>query len=111
MRPLDGGARFRAPLAWTSGASAGFVVPPEILIELGGGYQPSIVATVKGFRFTASIGQRDGWHWLPADERAVAGAAFGQVLEVELELIPRPLRANRACRPGRPARPGCQRPR
>ena len=111
MRPLDGGARFRAPLAWTGGTTSGFVVPPEVLVELGGGPRPSIVATVAGIRFATLIGQREGGHWLPADERAVAGAAFGQVMDVEIELVPRPVRATRVCRPGRPTRPGYPRRR
>jgi hypothetical protein len=119
MRPIEGGARFHARLAWTGGTTAGFVVPPEVLVELGGGPEPSIVATVNRFRFATAIGQRDGWPWLPADDRAVAGAAFGQLMEVEVELtaalLPVPARvpalASRVCRPGRPARPGYPRRR
>ena len=42
-----------------------------------------------------------------ADERAVAGAVFGQMMDVELELVT----ASRACRPGRRVRPGCRRRR
>ena len=107
MRPIGGGARFNAALAWTGGATAGFVVPQDILLELGGGSHPAIVATVNGYRFATSIGLRDGWHWLPADERAVAGADFGEVMEVEVELVT----ASRVCRPGRRARPGYPRQR
>ena len=109
MRPLDGGARFQAPLAWTGGATAGFVVPPEVLIELGGGPNPRIVATVNGYRFATSIGLRDGWHWLPADDRAVAGASFGEIMDVEVELREHPVRAIRVCRPGTRVRPGYRR--
>lgn len=120
MRPLDGGAHFRAELAWTGGATAGFVVPPEVIFDLGGGAQPSIVATVNGHRFVTSIAVREGWYWLPADDRAVAGAAFGQLMDVEVELKPpvradharaRSARASRASRPGTRARPGYPRPR
>jgi Domain of unknown function (DUF1905) len=116
MIPIGGGARFRAPLAWTGGATAGFVVPPEVLAELGGGNRPAIVATVNGHRFSTSIGLRDGWHWLPADERAVSGAVFGQIMEVEVELSTTGrsavrATASRVCRPGRRDRPGYPRPR
>jgi hypothetical protein len=118
MRPIGGGARFRAPLAWAGGTTAGFVVPPEVLIELGGGSYPKVTATVNGYRFATTIGMREGWHWMSADERAVTGAVFGQMMEVEVELRPggvagrvrpgrtRSVTTNRVSRPGTPARPG-----
>ena len=110
MTPIGGGssASFHAALAWTGGATSGFVVPPAVVAELGCGSHASILATVNGYRFATSIGLRDGWHWMPVDAKAVAGVSFGETLEILVELA---VTTSRACRPGTPGRRGCPRRR
>jgi hypothetical protein len=110
MMPIAGGTRFRAALT-VAGGTAGFVVPPEVITDLGGGPAPKVVATVHGHRFSTAIQSWPGRYWMAADPGAVAAAGVGAVevvVEVELDL---PVRATRAWRPGRRARPGYPRRR
>jgi hypothetical protein len=120
MTPIGGGASFhasfRAPLAWTGGATSGFVVPPAVVAELGFDSRTAILATVDGHRFPTSIGLRDGWYWMPVHERAVVGASFGRTMEIFVEPLPtcvvyRAVTTSRACRPGTPGRRGYPRRR
>jgi hypothetical protein len=109
MMPIAGGARFRAALT-VAGGTAGFVVPPEVLTDLGGGPPPRVVATVARHRFAAAIQSRLGRYWLAADPGLGIGQDF--VVEVELAFTAgpawRPFTAGRAWRPfiaGRAWRP------
>jgi hypothetical protein len=118
--PIAGGARFRAALT-VAGGAAGFVVPPEVVTDLGGGPSPAVLATVllatalpgtvlqgtvARYRFPAAIQRRQDRYWLAADPDLGVGREF--VVEVELDL---PVRASRAWRLGRRGRSGCRRPR
>jgi hypothetical protein len=79
---------FRAELQRTGGNTTGFEVPQEIVEDLGGGGRPKVVVTLNGYTWRSSIARMGGSYWLgvSAQNRAGAGAAGGQVLDVTVEL-------------------------
>ncbi|QHC56431.1 YdeI/OmpD-associated family protein [Rathayibacter tanaceti] len=70
------------------GSNTGIEVPPEVLEALGGGKRPAVAVTVNGYRFTSTVGAREGRALIPfsADKRRETGLAGGDAIEVELEL-------------------------
>jgi hypothetical protein len=79
---------FRAELQRTGGNTTGFEVPQEIVDGLGGGGRPKVVVTLNGYTWRSSIARMGGSYWLgvSAQNRAGAGVAGGQVLDVTVEL-------------------------
>ena len=82
------GMKFRAELQRTGGNTTGFEVPQEIVDGLGGGGRPKVVVTLNGYTWRSSIARMGGSYWLgvSAENRAGAGVAGGQVLDVTVEL-------------------------
>lgn len=80
--------RFRATLDSTGGTTAGFTVPPEVVESLGGGKRPPVRATVNGYTWRTTIAVYGGVFMLgvSAANRAAAGVAAGDVVDVEVEL-------------------------
>jgi hypothetical protein len=79
---------FRAELQRTGGNTTGFEVPQEIVDGLGGGGRPKVVVTLNGYTWRSSIARMGGSYWLgvSAQNRAGAGVAGGEVLDVTVEL-------------------------
>src|SRR3954453_22553853 len=71
--------RFRAELQRTGGTATGFQVPDEVVVSLGGGGRPKVVATVNGYRFRSSIAKMGDSYWLggSAERRAEGGVGGG----------------------------------
>jgi hypothetical protein len=79
---------FRAELQRTGGNTTGFEVPQEIVDGLGGGGRPKVVVRLNGYTWRSSIAKMGGSYWLgvSAQNRAGAGVAGGDVLDVTVEL-------------------------
>jgi hypothetical protein len=79
---------FRAELQRTGGNTTGFQVPQEIVDGLGGGGRPKVVVHLNGYTWRSSIAKMGGSYWLgvSAQNRAGAGVAGGDVLNVTVEL-------------------------
>lgn len=80
--------RLQLELEAGSGNTAGFRIPDDAVEALGGGKRPKVVATVNGFTWRSSIARMGGEFMLgmSIDNRASAGVAAGEVLDLELEL-------------------------
>jgi hypothetical protein len=79
---------FRAELQRTGGNTTGFEVPQEIVDGLGGGGRPKVVVELNGYTWRSSIAKMGGSYWLgvSAQNRAGAGVAGGDLLDVTVEL-------------------------
>lgn len=77
-----------AELTATGGNTTGIRIPAEAVAELGGGSRPKVVATVNGHTWRSSIAPYNGGHWLgvSAANRAAAGIAAGDRIELDVEL-------------------------
>ncbi len=75
-------------LTATGGNTTGIRVPAEVVAELGGGSRPKVVATVNGHTWRSSIAPYNGEYWLgvSAANRAAAGIAAGDSVELDIEL-------------------------
>ena len=80
--------RFHATLQATGGNTTGFVVPPEVVEQLGSGKRPKVTVTLNGASYRTSVAPMGGEYWVgvSAANRALTGVAAGDELDVELEL-------------------------
>ena len=78
----------RLELRSHGGNTAGFVIPDEVVEELGGGRRPKVVVTVGAHTWRSSIAHMGGQFLLGVsmENRAAAGVAVGDVLDLALEL-------------------------
>lgn len=79
---------FSAELELTGKTSTGFRVPPQVVEALGGGSRPPVTVTINGFTYRNTVAPMRGEYWLgvSAENRAGAGVAAGEVLDIHLEL-------------------------
>jgi hypothetical protein len=80
--------RLRLELVSHGGNTAGFEIPDEVVEELGGGRKPKVVVTIGAHTWRSSIANMGGQFMLGVsmENRAAAGVAAGQVLDVDVEL-------------------------
>jgi hypothetical protein len=80
--------KLRLELTGGDGNTAGFVVPDEAVEELGGGRKPKVVVTIGSHTWRSSIVNMGGQFMLGVSiaNRAAAGVAAGQVLDLDVEL-------------------------
>ncbi|GAA0803089.1 YdeI/OmpD-associated family protein [Spirilliplanes yamanashiensis] len=80
--------QFRAVLEATGGTTTGFRVPPAVVEALGHGRKPPVTVTVGGHTYRNTVAVYDGEFWLgvSAANRAAAGLAAGDEVDVTLEL-------------------------
>ena len=80
--------RFRTTVLTTGKTAAGFVVPEDVMAALGGGRRPAVRVTINGHTYRTSVGTIEGRPMVsvPAEQRAAAGVAGGEDVDVELEL-------------------------
>ena len=80
--------RFKAVLQANGKTATGIEVPAEVMAELGGGKRPLIKVAVNGHTYPSAIGIMSGKSLIPvsADNRAKAGIAAGDLLDVTIEL-------------------------
>ena len=80
--------RFRTTLLTTGKTAAGFVVPDEVMIALGAGKKPAVSVTINGSTYRSTVATIDGRPMIgvSAENRAAAGVAGGEEIDVDLEL-------------------------
>jgi hypothetical protein len=80
--------KFRTTVVLGGKTATGLPVPPEVVEALGAGRKPPVRVTIGGHAYRSSIASRGGGYLLPlsAGNRAAAGAAAGDEVEVEVEL-------------------------
>lgn len=79
--------RFRATIEQTGKTACGMRVPPAIVDALGGGKRPAVTVTIAGYTWRSTVAPMGGEYWLgvSAENRAGAGVAAGDVVDVEVE--------------------------
>lgn len=80
--------RFRTMLLTTGKTAAGFVVPDDVMRDLGAGKKPAVTVTIKGYTYRSTVATIDGRPMVgvSTENRAAAGVAGGEEIEVDLEL-------------------------
>ena len=71
-----------------NGNNTGIAVPTEIVKSLGSGKRPPVTVTLNGYTYRSSIATMGGEFMisLSAENRAAAGVAGGDTLEVDIAL-------------------------
>ena len=84
--------RFHATLESNGKTATGIRVPPEVVAALGPSRKPAVRVTIAGHTYRSTIATRSGVFLLgvSAENRASAGVAAGDELDVELELDTEP---------------------
>ena len=80
--------RFRTTLLTTGKTAAGFVVPDEVMTALGAGKKPAVTVTINGHSYRSTVATIDGRPMVgvSAENRAAAGVAGGDEIDVDLQL-------------------------
>jgi bifunctional DNA-binding transcriptional regulator/antitoxin component of YhaV-PrlF toxin-antitoxin module len=80
--------RFRTTVELHGRTATGMPVPAEVVEALGAGKKPPVRVTIDGHTYRSSVGSRGGVYLLPlsAENRAAAGLAAGDEVEVDVEL-------------------------
>ena len=80
--------RFKGTIETTGKTAAGIPVPDEVMEALGGGKRPAVQVTIGSYTYRSSVGTVDGRAMLPisVENRANAGVAGGDEVEVDIEL-------------------------
>ena len=85
--------RFHTTILQSGKTAAGIQVPTEIVEGLGAGKRPKVSVTIRGFTYRSSIAVVDGTYMVgvSAENRAAAGVAGGDEVDVDIELdtVPR----------------------
>lgn len=85
--------RFRATIEQSGKTATGFRVPDEVVEALGRGKRPAVSVTINGHTWRSTVAVMGGVFMLgvSAENRAGAGVAGGDVVDVDLEpdLAPR----------------------
>jgi hypothetical protein len=84
--------RFRATLESNGKTATGIQVPDEVVEALGSGRKPPVRVTIAGHTYRSTIASRRGRYLLgvSGENRARAGIAAGDELDVELALDTEP---------------------
>jgi len=84
--------RFRATLELHGKTATGVQVPDAIVAALGSSRRPAVRVTINGYTYRSSVAVMGGVFMLgvSAENRAGAGVAAGDVLDVDLELDTEP---------------------
>ena len=88
----DSAMRFVTTVELGGKTATGFVVPDEVVDALARGKRPSVTVTVRGHTYRSTIAVMGGRYLLPlsAENRAAAGVAAGEQVEVDVELDTEP---------------------
>jgi hypothetical protein len=84
--------RFRTTILQSDKTATGIRVPAEIVEGLGAGKRPKVKVTIRGYTYRSSIAVMGGDYMVgvSADNRAAAGVAGGDEVDVDLELDTEP---------------------
>ncbi len=80
--------RFRTTILQGDKTATGIRVPDEVVEALGAGKRPKVSVTIRGYTYRSSVAVVSGQYMVgvSADNRAGAGVAGGDEVEVDLEL-------------------------
>jgi hypothetical protein len=80
--------RFRATILTAGKTATGIPVPDEVIASLNAGKRPALSVTINGYTYRTTVGFVDGRTMIPlsAENRAGAGVAGGDEVDVEVEL-------------------------
>ena len=80
--------RIRTEIVQTGRTATGMRVPEEIVLALGAGKRPPVTVTIKGFTYRSTVAVYGDLYLIgvSAENRAAAGVAAGDEVEVDLEL-------------------------
>jgi hypothetical protein len=84
--------RFRAVVQAAGKTATGIEVPPEVVADLGSGKRPPVRVTIGGHTYRSTVAPRGDVFkvGISAENRAAAGVAAGDEIDVELELDTEP---------------------
>ena len=84
--------RFRTTILGTGKNAAGMEIPPEVVEALGQGKRPPVLVTINGFTYRNTVAVMGGVYMIgvSAANRAAAGVAAGDEVDVDLELDTEP---------------------
>ena len=80
--------RFRTTILQAGKTATGIRVPDEVIEALGSGKRPPVKVTINGFTYRNAVAVVDGNYMVgvSAENRAGAGVAGGDVVDVDIEL-------------------------
>ncbi|MGH2429179.1 MAG: YdeI/OmpD-associated family protein [Candidatus Limnocylindria bacterium] len=80
--------RFRTTIQQTGKTAAGIRVPDEVVEALGSGKRPAVKVTINGYTYRNTVAVMGGAYMVgvSAENRAGAGVAGGDDVDVEMEL-------------------------
>jgi hypothetical protein len=80
--------RFRATILTAGKTATGIPVPDDVLTSLDGGKRPAVSVTINGYTYRTTVATVDGRYMIPlsAENRAGAGVAGGDEVEVQIAL-------------------------
>jgi Bacteriocin-protection, YdeI or OmpD-Associated/Domain of unknown function (DUF1905) len=80
--------RFRTTIVQSGKTATGIPIPDDIVEALGSGKRPAVRVTINGFTYRSSVAVIDGTYMVgvSAENRAGAGVAGGDEVDVDIEL-------------------------
>lgn len=80
--------RFRTTILQSEGTATGIEVPADVVESLGKGKRPPVTVTINGFTYRNTIAVYGGTYMvgISAENRAGAGVAGGDEIDVDIEL-------------------------
>lgn len=80
--------KFRTTVLLGGKTATGLPVPEDVVEALGAGKKPAVTVTLRGHTYRTTVGSRGGQFLVPlsAENRAAAGVAAGDDVEVEIAL-------------------------
>jgi hypothetical protein len=80
--------RFRTTILQGDKTATGFRVPDEVVEALGAGKRPKVLVTIRGYTYRNSVAVMGGEYMIgvSAENRAGAGVAGGDEVDVDIEL-------------------------
>lgn len=84
--------KFQAVVLQSGKTATGLRVPPDIIAALGSHKRPAIRVTIGAHSYPSTVGVMQGEYMIPlsAENRALAGVAAGDEVEVDIELDTQP---------------------
>ncbi|MFL5755194.1 MAG: YdeI/OmpD-associated family protein [Chloroflexota bacterium] len=80
--------RFHTTILQSGKTATGIRIPDELVDELGGGKRPPVRVTINGYTYRSTVAVMGGTYMVGvnADNRAGAGVAGGDEVDVDIEL-------------------------
>ena len=84
--------RFRTTIELGGKTATGFRIPEDVVAELGSGRRPAVRVTIGGHTYRITVAPMGGVFMIPlsAENRAGAGVAAGDEVDVDVELDTEP---------------------